>query len=66
MIILMVTWVEFAPENIGHKISFFREETVCVVTRQNICMEDFFCDVFTGSFQRKNLGTNLCSQSGQN
>jgi hypothetical protein len=58
--------MEFAPENIGHKISFLREGTICGVTWQNICMEDFFCNVFTGIFQRKNLGTTLCSQSGQN
>jgi len=62
----MVTWLEFATENIGHTISFFREETVCVVTWQNNCMEDFFYNIFTGSFRRKNLGTTLCSQSGQN
>jgi hypothetical protein len=65
MIILIVTWLEFAPENIAHKISFFREETVCGVTWQNICMEDLFHNVFTGSFQRK-LGTTLCNPSGQN
>jgi hypothetical protein len=66
MIILMVAWVEFAPENIDHKINFFMKETVCGVTWQNICMEDFFCNVFTESFQKKIFGTTLCTQSGQN
>jgi len=62
MIILMVTWVEFAPENIGHKISFFREETVCGVTWQNICMVDFFV-MFSQGVSREQSLEQLCAVS---